>query len=276
MMTKNSFILRFALLFLSYFLFSFKPYPNTPEPAPDWFVALCFLLPFIVGAIWFVYHYFFAKKVDYVVFRKWTAFTEDSWIQSHFCLALRIYFSEEANQPEKIQFIKKYLIDKFPVLEEEFDFYLRSAIKEPIDMHSLTIWLNTRLTYDQKLKLLYFLFKVAMVDGVMDGREMVYLTKISTILEVSPKDFDEIYATYKQKEQTKSTTSYSKESRRKTAARVLGISEFASLDEIKKAYRMLAKKYHPDANAFEDEDEQLLAEERFKEISIAYDYLIQL
>lgn len=272
----NNGLARLALVFSSFFLFSFKPYPNNPDPPPDWVVALCFLLPFIVGGTWFLYHHYFARKIDYVVFKKWKTFTEDSWIQSHFCLALRIYFSEEANQPEKIQFIKKYLIDKFPVLEEEFDFYLRSAIKEPIDMQALTIWLNTRLAYDQKLKLLYFLFKVAMVDGTMDGREMVYLSKISTILEVSPKDFDSIYASYKQKEQTKSTRSISKENRIKTAARVLGISEFASIDEIKKAYRLLAKKYHPDVNAFADEDEQLLAEERFKEISIAYDYLIQL
>ncbi len=45
----------------------------------------------------------------------------------------------------------------------------------------------------------------------------------------------------------------------------LGVSERASADEIKKAYRSLAKKYHPDANP-----NNKSAEEKFKEISEAY------
>jgi molecular chaperone DnaJ len=46
---------------------------------------------------------------------------------------------------------------------------------------------------------------------------------------------------------------------------VLGVKRSASTDEIKKAYRKLAKKYHPDVNPGNKQ-----AEERFKEISEAY------
>ena len=49
---------------------------------------------------------------------------------------------------------------------------------------------------------------------------------------------------------------------------VLGISKNASEDEIKKAYRSLAKKYHPDMNPGDAE-----AEARFKEVNEAYDVL---
>jgi molecular chaperone DnaJ len=49
---------------------------------------------------------------------------------------------------------------------------------------------------------------------------------------------------------------------------VLGVSKGASGDEIKKAYRKLARKYHPDKNPGDAE-----AEERFKEIQAAYDVL---
>ncbi|MDZ5712220.1 molecular chaperone DnaJ [Jeotgalibacillus haloalkalitolerans] len=48
---------------------------------------------------------------------------------------------------------------------------------------------------------------------------------------------------------------------------VLGISEGASKDEIKKAYRKLSKKYHPDINKDED------AGEKFKEVKEAYEVL---
>jgi molecular chaperone DnaJ len=49
---------------------------------------------------------------------------------------------------------------------------------------------------------------------------------------------------------------------------VLGVDKKASSDEIKKAYRKLARKYHPDTNPGDNQ-----AEERFKEISAAYDVL---
>jgi molecular chaperone DnaJ len=49
---------------------------------------------------------------------------------------------------------------------------------------------------------------------------------------------------------------------------VLGVARDASADEIKKAYRALAREHHPDANPDDPK-----AEERFKEISAAYDTL---
>jgi DnaJ-class molecular chaperone len=49
--------------------------------------------------------------------------------------------------------------------------------------------------------------------------------------------------------------------------KVLGVDRKASQDEIKKAYRKLARKYHPDTN------KEPGAEDRFKRISEAYDTL---
>jgi len=49
---------------------------------------------------------------------------------------------------------------------------------------------------------------------------------------------------------------------------VLGVAKDASTDTVRKAYRKLARKYHPDVNPGDDE-----AEKRFKEVAAAYDVL---
>ena len=54
---------------------------------------------------------------------------------------------------------------------------------------------------------------------------------------------------------------------------VLGVSRSASDEEIKKAYRTLSRKYHPDANVNNPNKDQ--AEERFKQVQQAYDLIMK-
>ena len=54
---------------------------------------------------------------------------------------------------------------------------------------------------------------------------------------------------------------------------VLGISRDASDEEIKKAYRKLSRKYHPDANINNPNKAQ--AEEKFKEVQQAYEQIMK-
>ena len=55
---------------------------------------------------------------------------------------------------------------------------------------------------------------------------------------------------------------------------ILGVSQIASLEEIKSAYRKLATKYHPDKAATATPEIQKLAEEKFRMIKEAYDTLM--
>ena len=54
---------------------------------------------------------------------------------------------------------------------------------------------------------------------------------------------------------------------------VLGVSKNASDDELKKAYRKVAMKYHPDRQTDKSDAEKKEAEERFKEAAEAYSVL---
>ena len=51
---------------------------------------------------------------------------------------------------------------------------------------------------------------------------------------------------------------------------ILGVSSSASIDDIKKAYKKLAIKYHPDRQGGKSDKEKQEAEEKFKEIGAAY------
>ena len=54
---------------------------------------------------------------------------------------------------------------------------------------------------------------------------------------------------------------------------ILGISRGASDEEIKKAYRNLSRKYHPDANI--NNPNRAQAEEKFKQVQQAYDQIMK-
>ena len=56
------------------------------------------------------------------------------------------------------------------------------------------------------------------------------------------------------------------------AYKVLGVSYNASEDEIKKAYRSLSRKYHPDANVGNPNQKEY--EEKFKEVQQAYNMIM--
>lgn len=104
---------------------------------------------------------------------------------------------------------------------------------------------------------MHFLFGLAAADAQVHASELKLITQIVGILGVSNSDFESIKAMF-----VKDTTS---------AYRILEITPDASDDELKKAYRRMALKYHPDRVAHLGDDVQKAANSKFQELNAAYE-----
>ena len=107
------------------------------------------------------------------------------------------------------------------------------------------------------IQLLHFLFGIAQADGSVSTPEVNKIREIAGYLRVALRDFESIKAMF-----IKSADN---------AYKILEIDKSATNDEVKKAYRAMAKKYHPDRVNTENEAIKKGAEEKFKQVQKAYE-----
>lgn len=126
-----------------------------------------------------------------------------------------------------------------------------------ISAQRICVFLNQRTRYEVRLQLLHFLFGIARADGNVSASEIAKIQEIARYLKISHRDFESIKAMFVKEADT--------------AYKILEIEKTATEDQIKKAYRTMAKKYHPDRVNTENEAIKRGAEEKFKEVQKAYE-----
>lgn len=134
---------------------------------------------------------------------------------------------------------------------------LQQLLKQDINETEVARQIGYNMPYPSKLELIHLLFEIAYADGVK-SQELIVIQRISNLMGVSRIDFAAIQAPYQRGEDDN------------WAYTALEIQPSATNEEIKKAYREMAKKYHPDAVANLGEDIKRKATEKFKAINEAY------
>lgn len=219
------------------------------------------------------------------VFRNNGMYSEDALLQSFIRLGALMLRQDTQDLKGKLGYLHRYFRKHFEnSYTDHLTRTLNAAFHNPVATKSITPWLKANLrSTSQRSQLIYFLAGLAAVDGSINPREKRFLKEVAHELDITQKDFDSIMAIYtrfedafnnQQRQQRRAPSKSQSQYKREKAAKVLGVSINASLDEIKKAYRSLAKVHHPDKFAGESERQQEIAEERFIQIQQAYELLL--
>lgn len=126
--------------------------------------------------------------------------------------------------------------------------------------------LAMHMNSEQRVQLVQLLIQMARVDGSISPIEMQTLRFIASYLGLGPSIVDHLAGgSYSSSSRTSSFNNLEE------AYRTLGISSSATDDEVRKAYRRLALKYHPDKVAQQDEAAREAAAAQFSKITEAKD-----
>ena len=151
-------------------------------------------------------------------------------------------------------FISTYGKEKANAIFRTFNDVIKKRV---ISAAKICAYLNQRTRHEVRLQLIHFLFGIAQSDGQVSQAEVAKLKEIATYLRIGNYDFESIKAMFIQQADN--------------AYKILEIDRTATDDAVKKAYRNMAKKYHPDRVVTEDEAIKKGAEEKFKQVQKAYE-----
>lgn len=180
-------------------------------------------------------------------------------------LLIHLARSDGKVDQSEIQAIRQFFISQLQFNSPQvqwIDDIIYSAKNHSYSIDELIYELQTKFNQSVHILLIELLYHVAQSDGTISKSEIDLINYIVVKLNISDFDHARIRAQYKLN-QTNSKNYYS----------ILGVSENATQEEIKKAYKDAVKKYHPDTVQHLGEDFKKVAEEKFKAVTEAYNYL---
>ena len=160
----------------------------------------------------------------------------------------------------ELNFVKKFLKMNFgEVQADQLILLLKEVLKQEVDVRGVADQIRMNMDHPKRMLLLQYLYGIANADGHVDKRELELIRLIAKHLGISLKDAASIEEPF--------------HSGTLNPYKVLEITETATDSEVKKAYRKLAIKFHPDKIGDLGEGPRKLAKERFLQVQGAYEQI---
>ncbi|GHC45091.1 TerB family tellurite resistance protein [Ulvibacter litoralis] len=161
----------------------------------------------------------------------------------------------------ELDFVRQYFVQSYGKERANATFKVFNEVIKKREVSAVNICnvLRQRMRYESRLQVLHFLFSIANADGVVTEIEVNEINKIGGFLGINFRDFESIKAMFFKNPDS--------------AYKILEIERTATDADVKKAYREMAKKYHPDKLQHMDEAYQKGAEEKFRKVQEAYEQL---
>ncbi len=157
----------------------------------------------------------------------------------------------------ELNYVKQFLLQNFgEARAKEMLLLLRDLMQKNIPVNEVTAQIRQNMNYSSRVELINFLFKLADADGQIHPKELSVISQIANDFMISTTDYNAIKAMFVDDKDA--------------LYKVLGISPSATDDEVKKAYRSMAMKFHPDKVGYLDDNMKKSAEEKFKKVNEAY------
>jgi len=164
------------------------------------------------------------------------------------------------NQRE-LDYVRQYFVQSYGKERANATFKTFNEVikKRQVSAQNVCGMLRQRTRYESRLQILHFLFSIANADGFVTEPEVLEIRNIAGYLGVQMAEFESIKAMFFKNPDS--------------AYKILEINRNASVADIKKAYRTMAKKYHPDKLQHMDDAYQKGAQEKFTKVQEAYEQL---
>lgn len=174
----------------------------------------------------------------------------------------------------ELDFVKRFLLQNYGEDRgKEMLKVLQQMVQQDIAIDQVCYQIKVNTDYNTRYHMVDFLFGIGGADGEFHQSEINMLRLIAQYLGISQSDYTSIY----ERHVGQGYSGYSGRSGNysKDPYKVLGIDSSATDDDVKRAYRKMAMKYHPDRVAGMSEEMQRNAAEQMKEINEAYEQIKQ-
>jgi DnaJ like chaperone protein len=159
----------------------------------------------------------------------------------------------------ELDYVKRFFIRQFGEAKaKESILLLREILNKEIPLHDVCLQIKRFMPLASRLQLVHYLFGIANADGELHPDEISIIEQIARYLGIASADFGSIRAMYLRDDE-------------ESDYKILEINPTATNEEVKKAYRRMALRFHPDRVAQEGEDVQRAASEKFKKVQQAYE-----